>query len=42
MKTLSANEIQVLMRKAKTLEEMHALAVLLVQTLKAENKQCEK
>ena len=34
MKTLTAREIQVLMRKAKTLEQFHALGVLLVQTLK--------
>ena len=38
MKTLTASEIQVLMRKAKTLEQSHALAVLLCQTLKAENQ----
>lgn len=35
MQTLTAAEIMVLMRKAKTLEQSHALAVLLVQTLKA-------
>ena len=34
MKTLNATEIQALMRKAKTLEQFHSLAVLLVQTLK--------
>ena len=38
MKTLNASEIQVLMRKAKTLEQSHALAVLLVQTLKEKYK----
>lgn len=38
MQTLTAAEIQVLMRKAKTLEQSHALAVLLCQTLKAKNQ----
>ena len=38
MKTLNCNEIQALMRKAKTLEQSHALAVLLVQTLKEKYK----
>ena len=38
MKTLTCNEIQALMRKAKTLEQSHALAVLLVQTLKEKYK----
>ena len=38
MKTLTCNEIQNLMRKAKTLEQSHALAVLLVQTLKEKYK----
>ena len=38
MKTLTCNEIQTLMRKAKTLEQSHALAVLLVQTLKENDK----
>ena len=38
MKTLTAAEIQVLMKKAKTLEQSHALAVLLVQTLKEKYK----
>ena len=38
MKTLTCNEIQALMRKAKTLEQSHALAVLLVQTLKENYK----
>jgi hypothetical protein len=38
MKTLSAAEIQTLMRKAQTLEQSHALAVLLCQTLKANNQ----
>jgi hypothetical protein len=33
MKTLNCNEIQNLIRKAKTLEQSHALAVLLAQTL---------
>lgn len=33
MKTLTAAEIQVMIKKAKTLEQAHALAVLLVQTL---------
>ena len=37
MKTLTAAEIQLLMRKAKTLEQSHELAVLLCQTLKAQN-----
>lgn len=35
MKTLTSAEIMVLMRKAKTLEQVDALAVLLVQTLSA-------
>jgi hypothetical protein len=34
MQTLTAAEIMVLMKKAKTLEQAHALAVLLCQTLK--------
>lgn len=38
MKTLDCNEIQTLMRKAKTLAESHSLAVLLVQTLKEKYK----
>lgn len=38
MKTLTSAEIQVLMKKAKTLEESHSLAVLLCQTLKEEYK----
>jgi uncharacterized membrane protein YgcG len=38
MKTLNCNEIQNLMRKAQTLEQSHALAVLLVQTLKEKYK----
>ena len=38
MKTLNCNEIQTLMRKAKTLEQSHELAVLLVQTLKEKYK----
>ena len=38
MKTLTAAEIQLLMRKAKTLEQSHELAVLLCQTLKAQNQ----
>jgi hypothetical protein len=38
MKTLTCNEIQTLMRKAKTLEQSHALAVLYVQTLKEKYK----
>jgi hypothetical protein len=35
MKTLTAAEIQIRMKQAKTLEESHYLAVLLCQTLKA-------
>ena len=38
MKTLTCNEIQTLMRKAKTLEQFHALSVLYVQTLKENYK----
>ena len=38
MKTLTCNEIQTLMRKAKTLEQFHALTVLYVQTLKEKYK----
>jgi len=38
MKTLTCNQIQNLMRKAKTLEQSHALAVLYVQTLKEKYK----
>jgi hypothetical protein len=38
MKTLTAAEIQILMRKAKTLQQSHELAVLLCQTLKAQNQ----
>jgi hypothetical protein len=38
MKTLTASEIQTLMRKAKTLEQFHALSVLHVQTLKEKYK----
>ncbi len=41
METLNCNEIQALMRKAKTLEQSHALAVLLVQTLKEKYKDKE-
>jgi hypothetical protein len=36
MQTLTAAEIQVMMKKAKTLEQSHSLAVLLAQTLRAE------
>ena len=35
MKTLTAAEIQALIRKATTLEQSHALTVLLVKTLEA-------
>ena len=38
MKTLDCNEIQNLMRKAKTLEQFHALGLLYVQTLKEKYK----
>jgi hypothetical protein len=38
MKTLTCNEIQTLIRKAKTLEQSHALTVLYVQTLKEKYK----
>jgi hypothetical protein len=38
MKTLNCNEIQNLMRKAKTLEQFHALGLLYVQTLKEKYK----
>jgi hypothetical protein len=38
MKTLNCNEIQTLMRKAKTLEQFHALGLLYVQTLKEKYK----
>jgi hypothetical protein len=38
MKTLTAAEIQIAMKKAKTLEQSHELAVLLCQTLKAKYK----
>jgi len=38
MTTLTAAEIQVLMKKAKTLEQSHALAVLLCQTLEEKYK----
>jgi hypothetical protein len=38
MKTLTPSEIQVLIRRAKTLEQSHALTVLLVQTLKEKYK----
>lgn len=41
MKTLNCNEIQALIRKAKTLEQSHALTVLLVQTLKEKYKDRE-
>ena len=36
--TQTAAEVQILMRKAKTLEQSHELAVLLCQTLKAQNQ----
>lgn len=35
MRPMTAAELNVALKKAKTLEESHALAVLLVQTLKA-------
>jgi hypothetical protein len=41
METLNCAEIQALMRKAKTLEQSHALAVLLAQTLKEKYKDKE-
>jgi hypothetical protein len=46
MKTLTCSEISTLIRKAKTLEQSHALAVLLAQTLeqkyKGESYNCYK
>ena len=38
MKTLTAAEIQICMKRAKTLEEFHALGLLLCQTLKEKYK----
>jgi len=38
MKTLTCSEISTLIRKAKTLEQSHALAVLLAQTLEQKYK----